>query len=102
MMSAFDWPAETEATGLILIEQADYLSRFCNGEFQTKVRDLGIRLLQSSSASISLKLCSIYSANPVTFMSSDSHFKRVCTALAEDPKIEVLVVIILLLVAANR
>jgi hypothetical protein len=85
VMSAFDWPAETETTGMTLTEQADCLSRFCNDGFQTKVRDLGIRLSQSSSASIGAKFCSIYGANPVTFMSSDSHFKRVYTALAEDP-----------------
>jgi hypothetical protein len=38
----------------------------------------------------------------MTFLSSDFYFKRVYKALAEDPEIDVLVVIILLLVATNR
>jgi hypothetical protein len=102
VMTAFGWGAGTEAIGMTLIEQAGCLSRFRNGEFQTKVRDLEIRLSQSSSASIRAKLCSIYSANPVIFLSSDSYFKRVSKALAEDSEIDVLVVIIFLLVATNR
>jgi hypothetical protein len=41
VMAAFGWAAGTEAIGMILIEQAGCLNPFRNGEFQTKVRDLG-------------------------------------------------------------
>jgi hypothetical protein len=87
-MTAFGWAQTNESVGIVLIENADTLGRFRSGEFQVKVRDLGIRLSQSPSVNRA-QLCCIYAHNPITFLSSKVHLWRVYKELSEDPDIEV-------------
>jgi hypothetical protein len=65
-MTAFGWAQTNEGVAIVLIENADTLGQFRNGEFQVKVRDLGIRLSQSSSVNRA-RLCYIYAHNPSLF-----------------------------------
>jgi hypothetical protein len=89
LMTAFGWATNTESIAIAIAEHSDLLSSYRTGEFQSKVIEIGLRLSKSSSIVVRSKLCSIYSNNPVTFLSSDAHVTRVFKGIVDDPEIEV-------------
>jgi hypothetical protein len=89
LMTAFGWASNSENVALVIAENADILSAYHNGEFQAKVRDIALRVSKLTAISVRVRLCEIYAANPVFYLSSDAHFGRVYKGLAEDPEIDV-------------
>jgi hypothetical protein len=89
MRSAIGWAATSEPIALAIIEHADNLIGYKNGCFQAKIRDLGVKLTQTTSVSVLLKLFSVFSANPVTFLTSETYLGRALKLLTESPEVVV-------------
>lgn len=88
VMTSFGWAAQNESVGMAIVEKADVISKLKNGEFQNRVREIGIRLAQGSSTR-KAELCAIYAKNPQTFLSNESYVKKIYHTLAESPETEV-------------
>jgi hypothetical protein len=87
--TAFGWASTAENIAFLVVEHTDVLAAYHNGEFQAKVRDIALRISKSAAVPIRVRLCEIYAANPLFYLSSDALFGRVYKSLAEDSEIEV-------------
>jgi hypothetical protein len=85
VMAAVGWAATSESLAMALIEKADVITKYRNGEFFLKVRDIGLRLMQSGSTLLRPQLCRVCAENLQTFTGQSEPFlARAYKAIAGD------------------